>query len=52
MNRFEQRLRKKLQNPEFAAGYQEMSAELELMEAIDEARRKHSRLLWGRNARR
>jgi transcriptional regulator with XRE-family HTH domain len=40
MNRFEQRLRKKLQNPEFAAGYQEMSAELELMEAIDEARRK------------
>ena len=35
MNRFEQRLRKQLQNEEIAAGYREMDAELELMHAID-----------------
>ena len=35
MNRFEQRLQKRLQNEEFAAGYREMAAELELMHAIE-----------------
>ncbi len=35
MNRFEQRLQKRLQNEEIASGYQEMVAELELMRAID-----------------
>lgn len=40
MNRFEQRLRKRLQNEEIAAGYQEMDAELELMEAIDTIRKQ------------
>jgi len=39
MNRFEQRLQKRLQNEEFAAGYWEMDAELELMHAIDMVRR-------------
>jgi transcriptional regulator with XRE-family HTH domain len=39
MNRFEQRLQKRLQNKEIAAGYQEMAAELELMRAIDAARK-------------
>jgi hypothetical protein len=28
MSRFHQRLRKRMENPEFAAGYREMSAEL------------------------
>jgi transcriptional regulator with XRE-family HTH domain len=36
MNRFEQRLQKRLQNEEVAAGYREMAAELELMRALDE----------------
>ena len=40
MNRFEQRLRRRLQNEEFARGYQEMGAELELMHAIDEIRKQ------------
>lgn len=40
MNRFEQRLRKRLQNPEIEAGYHEMAAELEIMRAIDEARKE------------
>ena len=40
MNRFEQRLQKRLQNPEFAAGYEKMGVELQLMHAI-EAIRKH-----------
>jgi len=35
MHRFEQRLQKRLQNEEFAVGYREMDAELELMYAID-----------------
>lgn len=39
MNRFEQRLRKRLQNEEIAAGYREMDAELELMRAIDTIRK-------------
>ena len=40
MGRFHQRLRKHLENKEFAAGYREMSAELELIQAIEEAREK------------
>ncbi len=40
MTRFEQRLRKRLQDTEFAEGYREMSAELDLMHAI-EAFRQH-----------
>ena len=43
MNRFEQRLQKRLQNEEVAAGYREMAAELELLHAI-EAARKHLQL--------
>jgi transcriptional regulator with XRE-family HTH domain len=48
MNRFEQRLQKRMQNEEFATGYWEMDAELELMHAIDKIRRQqhitHERL--------
>jgi len=40
MHRFEQRLQRRLQNEEFAEGYREMDAELELMHAID-MMRKH-----------
>jgi transcriptional regulator with XRE-family HTH domain len=40
MNRFEQRLQKRLQNKEFAEGYREMEAELELMHAIDSIRKQ------------
>ena len=40
MNRFEQRLRKRLQNPEVAAGYREMGVELELMQALDAIRKQ------------
>ncbi len=43
MNRFEQRLQKRLQNPEFAAGYEKMGVELQLMHAI-EAIRKHQHI--------
>jgi transcriptional regulator with XRE-family HTH domain len=39
MNRYEQRRRKRLQNPE-VAGYREMAAELELMHAIDTVRKQ------------
>jgi transcriptional regulator with XRE-family HTH domain len=39
MNRFEQRLRKRLENENVAEGYREMAAELELMRAIDDARK-------------
>lgn len=35
MNRFEQRRRKLLQNPEVAAGYRAMGVELQLMQALD-----------------
>ena len=38
MSRFEQRLRARLENEEFAAGYREMAAELDLVRALDEAR--------------
>ncbi len=40
MTRFEQRLHKWLQNDEFADGYREMDAELELMQAIDTIRKQ------------
>ena len=40
MNRFEQRLQRRLQNEEFAEGYREMDAELELMRAIDLIRKQ------------
>lgn len=39
MTRFEQRLRQRLQDKEFAEGYREMSAELDLMHAIEEFRK-------------
>lgn len=38
MSRFEQRLRANLANEDFAAGYREMSAELDLVRALDDAR--------------
>ena len=40
MNRFEQRLQRRLQNEEFAEGYREMDAELELMRALDSIRKQ------------
>lgn len=40
MNRFEQRLQKRLQNPEVAEGYWEMDAELHIMHALDLLRRQ------------
>lgn len=39
MNRFEQRLKKRLENEKVAEGYREMAAKLELMRAIDVARK-------------
>jgi transcriptional regulator with XRE-family HTH domain len=38
MNRFEQRMRKRLQNPEIAAGFREQAAERELLRRLEEAR--------------
>ncbi len=35
MNRYEQRRRIRLQDPEVAAGYREMGVELQLMQALD-----------------
>lgn len=40
VNRFEQRLKKRLQEKEFVEGYREMEAELELMHAIDSIRKQ------------
>ena len=40
MNRFEQRLQKRLKNPEIAAGYWEMDAELKLMRALEAVRKR------------
>ncbi len=40
MNRFEQRLQKRLQNKEIAEGYREMAADLELIHAIDSIRKQ------------
>lgn len=38
MNRFEQRMRRRLQNPEIAAGFREMAAERALMQTLEEIR--------------
>jgi transcriptional regulator with XRE-family HTH domain len=38
MSRFHQRLRQRMQNPEFAAGYWEMDTELQLVQALDALR--------------
>ncbi len=40
MNRYEQRRNKRLQNPEILAGNLEMAAEMELMQALDAARKQ------------
>lgn len=40
MNRFEQRLQKRLQKEEIAEGYREVGAELELLHALDRIRRQ------------
>jgi transcriptional regulator with XRE-family HTH domain len=42
MNRYEQRRQKRLQNPAIAAGYREMSAEIQLMHALDEIRKREN----------
>src|SRR5215467_10292520 len=39
MSRFHQRLRKDLQDPEFAAAFYEMSVEITLLQALEEARK-------------
>jgi transcriptional regulator with XRE-family HTH domain len=41
MNRFEQRLQRRLQNPEFASGYREAEVELQLMHAFEEVRQRY-----------
>jgi transcriptional regulator with XRE-family HTH domain len=38
MNRFEQRLQKRMRDPEFAEGYRQMEAELQLLDAIEKIR--------------
>lgn len=38
MTRFHQRLQKRMQNPEFAAGFREMEGELALLQALEAAR--------------
>ncbi len=40
MNRFEQRLQKRLQRKEVAEGYREMDAELELLHALNSIRKQ------------
>ena len=40
MNRYEQRRRIRLQDPEVAAGYREMGVELQLMQALDTIRKQ------------
>ena len=40
MNTYEQRRQKRLQNPEVAAGYRAMAAEMELMRLLDEVRKE------------
>ena len=42
MDRYEQRRRKLLQNPEVMAGYREMSAEMDLMRLLDEVRKQQN----------
>jgi len=38
MNQFEQRMRKRLQHPEIAAGFREMAAERERLQRLEEVR--------------
>jgi transcriptional regulator with XRE-family HTH domain len=38
-NRYEQRKQKRLQNPAIAAGYRDMTAEVQLMRTLDEIRK-------------
>lgn len=38
MNRYEQRKRKRLLNPEIAEGYREMTSEIQLLKAIEKIR--------------
>ena len=38
MNRFELRLKKRLQGPKFAAGYREMEGHIALLRALEQAR--------------
>lgn len=40
MNRYEQRRNERLKNPEILAGYLEMAAGMELMQALDAARKQ------------
>lgn len=40
MSRFHQRLRQHMQNPEFAAGYQDMDSEIQLIQALDTLRER------------
>jgi transcriptional regulator with XRE-family HTH domain len=40
MNRFEQRMYKRLQNPAIAAGFREQAAERELLRHLEEARKQ------------
>ena len=40
MSRFHQRLRQRMQDPEFAAGYQEMDSEVQLIQALDVLRKQ------------
>ncbi|SRR5258708_345481 len=42
MNRYEQRKQKLLQNPEVAAGYREIAAEVQFMRILDEIREKEN----------
>ncbi len=42
MSRFDQRLRRRMQDPAFAAGYWEADAELRLIEAIDTLRKQQN----------
>lgn len=40
MNQFEQRMRRRLQNPEVAAGFREMAAERALLQRLEEIRKQ------------
>ena len=42
MSRFDQRLKQRLKNRDFAAGFAEMDAQIALMRAIEECRRRRN----------
>ena len=44
MSRFEQRLRERMQNDEFAAGYREMDAELARLRTTEQKRKRRTRM--------